>query len=146
MWVNGHRIPADEPHLLRLGDSLQLGVPLIGTKVEFDYILTQQLLKDVKPYLAKRHKDGAKVPQIPKKFKRKLTVEDVEPSTSKPKLYRSSSAGDSFTKPCPLTPVRQLQRLSNTQPEENNPGRQIRKEEQRSDGPSSPCDLDYLWR
>ncbi|XP_037541489.1 E3 ubiquitin-protein ligase rnf8 isoform X1 [Nematolebias whitei] len=145
VWVNGHRISADEPHLLRLGDSVQLGVPLVGTKVEFDYILTHQLLKDIKPYLAKRHKDCAIAPQILKKFKRKLTVEDVEPSTSKPKMYRSSSAGDSLVKPCRLTPVQHLQRLGSTQPEEKNPSRQIVKEHS-SDGPSSPCDLDYLQR
>ncbi|XP_017267264.1 E3 ubiquitin-protein ligase rnf8 isoform X2 [Kryptolebias marmoratus] len=146
VWVNGNRIPADEPHLLRLGDSIQLGVPLLETGVEFDYILTQRPLKDIKAYLAKRHRDCAKAPQIPKKFKRKLIVEDVEPSTSKPKLYRCSSAGDSFAKPCPLSPVRQLQRLSNAQPEETPPSRQTQKGEQPPDSRSSPCDLDHLQR
>ncbi|KAI3364191.1 hypothetical protein L3Q82_011005 [Scortum barcoo] len=96
VWVNGNRIPAEEAHQLRLGDSIQLGVPVIGTKVEFDYILVQRPLKDIKLCLAKVHKEGAKAALVPKKPKRKLTAEEVEPSTSKPKLYRCSSADKSF--------------------------------------------------
>lgn len=132
--MNGNRLPAEEPHLLRLGDSIQLGVPLLGTKVEFDYILIQRPLHLIKPYLAKGHR--VKVLQIPKKYKRKLIAEDVEPSTSKPKLYRCSSAGDSFAKPCPLSPAKPLQL------EEPPPSRQVQQE----GGPSSPCDLDHLQR
>eukprot|EP00064_Thunnus_orientalis_P018263 superscaffoldBa00004149_g18358 len=92
VWVNGNRIPAEEAHRLRLGDSIQLGVPVIETKVEFDYLLVKRPLRDIKHCLAKGHREGARASQIPKKPKRKLTVEEVEPSTSKPKLYRCSSA------------------------------------------------------
>uniref|UniRef100_A0A1A7XBZ2 E3 ubiquitin-protein ligase CHFR n=1 Tax=Iconisemion striatum TaxID=60296 RepID=A0A1A7XBZ2_9TELE len=146
VWVNGNRISADEPHLLKLGDSVQLGVPLSGTKVEFDYILIQRLLRDIQPYLAKACRAWAKVSQIPKKSKRKLTVEDVEPSTSKPKLYRCYSAGKSFAKPCPLSPVKCQQRLSNTQLEETASSRQ-KQGVQHSDESSYPgCELDNLQR
>ncbi|KAG8011440.1 hypothetical protein GBF38_006233 [Nibea albiflora] len=51
---------AEEAHQLRLGDSIQLGVPVIGTKVEFDYILVQRPLKDIELCLAKVHREGAK--------------------------------------------------------------------------------------
>lgn len=118
VWVNGNRISAEEPHHLRLGDSIQLGVPITGTRVEFDYILVQRRLKDIKHYLTKRRKDG-------KKSKRKLTMEEVEPSTSKPKLYRCSSGDKSFAKPCPLSPVKWQQRLSRSQPEETGPNLQM---------------------
>ncbi|KAF3850044.1 hypothetical protein F7725_019763 [Dissostichus mawsoni] len=97
VWVNGNRISAEEPHHLRLGDSIQLGVPITGTNVEFDYIL------------------------VSKKSKRKLSVEEVEPSTSKTKVYRCSSGDKSFAKPCPLSPVKRQQRLSRSQPEETGP-------------------------
>uniref|UniRef100_A0A3B5KXS9 E3 ubiquitin-protein ligase CHFR n=1 Tax=Xiphophorus couchianus TaxID=32473 RepID=A0A3B5KXS9_9TELE len=118
VWVNGERIPAEQPHLLQLGDSIQLGVPLLGTKVEFDYILIQRPLKDIKPYLVKEHREDTKAAHTPRKFKRKLGVEEVEPSTSKHKLYRCSSADKSFAKPCPLSPVKARRQLSHTQPEE----------------------------
>ncbi|XP_049914515.1 E3 ubiquitin-protein ligase rnf8 isoform X1 [Epinephelus moara] len=144
VWVNGNRIPAEEAHQLRLGDSIQLGVPVIGTKVEFDYILVQRPLKDIKLYLTKGHKEGAKAAHVPKKSKRKLTVEEVEPSTSKPKLYRCSSADKSFAKPCPLSPVKRQQRLSHTQPEETGSSRQVREVDRPSDGSSVLCDLDNL--
>ncbi|KAL3052327.1 hypothetical protein OYC64_004971 [Pagothenia borchgrevinki] len=125
VWVNGNRISAEKPHHLRLGDSIQLGVPITGTYVEFDYILVQRPLKDIKLYLTKRHKDGAKSTQVSKKSKRKLTVEEVEPSTSKPKLYRCSSGDKSFAKPCPLSPVKRQQRLSRSPPEETGPNLQM---------------------
>ncbi|XP_023270700.1 E3 ubiquitin-protein ligase RNF8 isoform X3 [Seriola lalandi dorsalis] len=142
--VNGNRIPAEQAHQLRLGDSIQLGVPVIGTKVEFDYILVQRPLKDIKLCLAKAHREGAKAAHISKKSKRKLSVEEVEPSTSKPKLYRCSSADKSFARPCPLSQVRCQQRLSHTQPEETGPSRQVQELDQPSDGSSNPCDVDNL--
>uniref|UniRef100_A0A1A8JTE5 E3 ubiquitin-protein ligase CHFR n=1 Tax=Nothobranchius kuhntae TaxID=321403 RepID=A0A1A8JTE5_NOTKU len=144
VWVNGNRISADEPYLLKLGDSIRLGVPLSGTKVEFDYILIRQLLRNIQPYLAKACRTWAKVPQVSKKSKRKLTVEEVEPSTSKPKLYRCDSEGKSFAKPCPLSAVKCQQRLSNTHLEETASSTQ--KQEQHSDGSSDPCEVDNLQR
>ncbi|KAM4522113.1 E3 ubiquitin-protein ligase rnf8 isoform 2-T2 [Odontesthes bonariensis] len=143
VWVNGHRIPAYKAHLLRLGDSIQLGVPLTGTGVEFDYILVQRPLRDVKLYLAKGHREGAKTPHIPRKSKRKLAVEEVEASTSKPKLYRWSSADKSFGKP-PPPPVKCQQQLSQTQPEKTTSSTQVQEEEQPSGGSSSPCDQNKL--
>ncbi|XP_059213081.1 E3 ubiquitin-protein ligase rnf8 isoform X2 [Centropristis striata] len=144
VWVNGNRIPAEEAHQLRLGDSIQLGVPVIGTDVEFDYILVQRTLKDIKLNLAKGHKESARSAHSQKKPKRKLNVEEVEPSTSKPKLYRCSSAGKSFAKPCPLSPVKRQQRLSHTQPEETGSSRQAQEVDRPSDGASTLCDLDNL--
>nr|XP_046230066.1 E3 ubiquitin-protein ligase rnf8 isoform X2 [Scatophagus argus] len=143
VWVNGNRIPAEEAHQLRLGDSIQLGVPVIGTKVEFDYILVQRTLKDIKPFLAKGHRDVAKAAHVFKKPKRKLTVEEVEPSTSKPKLYRCSSADKSFAKPCPLSPVKRQQRLSHSQPAETGTS-SVQEVDQPSDGSSTLCDMDNL--
>ncbi|XP_070843299.1 E3 ubiquitin-protein ligase rnf8 isoform X2 [Chaetodon trifascialis] len=141
VWVNGNRIPPEEAHQLRLGDSIQLGVPVIGTKVEFDYILIQRPFKDIKLHLAKGHGEGAKAAHVSKKLKRKLNVEDVEPSTSKPKLYRCSSADKSFAKSCPLSPVKRQQRLSHSQQEETGPGQQVQEP---ADGSSALCDVDNL--
>lgn len=137
VWVNGNRIPADEAHQLRLGDSIQLGVPVTGTPVEFDYILVQRPLRDIKKYLAKVYKEGAKAPCVAKKPKRKLTVEEAEPSTSKPKLYRGSHADKSFAKPCPPSAVERQKRLSHCQPEQTEPNRQVQETDQ-------PCDLGSL--
>ncbi|XP_014908606.1 E3 ubiquitin-protein ligase rnf8 isoform X1 [Poecilia latipinna] len=145
VWVNGERIPAEQPHLLRLGDSIQLGVPLLGTKVEFDYILIQRPLKDIKPYLVKEQREDTKAAHTPRKFKRKLGVEEVEPSTSKHKLYRCSSADKSFAKPCPLSPVKARRQLSHTQPEETVTSIQEHEGElPPPDGSSSAWDLDNL--
>lgn len=137
--MNGNRIPAEETHQLKLGDSIQLGVPVTGNKVEFDYILVQRPFRDIKLYLAKGLKEGAKAAHVPKKSKRKLTGEEVEPSTSKPKLYRCLSSDKSFAKPCPLSSVKPQQRLSHTQPDTGT-SRQARP----SDGFSSICDEDNL--
>ncbi|KAG7222745.1 hypothetical protein INR49_026355 [Caranx melampygus] len=144
VWVNGNRIPPEEAHQLRLGDSIRLGVPVIGTKVEFDYIFVQRPLKDIKLYLAKGHRDSAKAAHVSKKSKRKLSVEEVEPSTSKPKLYRCSSADKSSAKPCPLSQAKCQQRLSHTQPEETGASRQVQEVDRPSGGSSNPCDLDNL--
>ncbi|XP_068433873.1 E3 ubiquitin-protein ligase rnf8 isoform X2 [Clinocottus analis] len=142
VWVNGNRIPAEESYQLRLGDSIQLGVPpaTSTTEVEFDYIFVQRPLKDIKHCLAKGHKEGAKAALVSKKTKRKLTVEEVEPSTSKPKLYRCSSADKSFAKPCPLSPVKRQQRLSHSQVEETG----VQEVDRPFDGSNTPCDLDNL--
>lgn len=144
VWVNGNRIPSEKAHQLRLGDSIQLGVPVIETKVEFDYILVQRPLKDIKLYLAKKHREGSAAAHVSKKPKRKLAVEEVEPSTSTPKLYRSSSADKSFAKPCPLSHVKHQQRLSHSQSEETGTSRQVQEVDQASVGSSTPCDLDNL--
>lgn len=144
MWVNGNRILADEAHLLRLGDSIQLGVPVIGTKVEFDYILVQRPLKDIKLRLAKGHREGEKAAHVSKKVKRKLAAEEVQPSTSKPKLYRCSSADKSFAKPCPVSSVKYVHQRSHTQPDETTSSRQVQETEQPAGVYNSPCDLDNL--
>ncbi|XP_061742794.1 E3 ubiquitin-protein ligase rnf8 isoform X2 [Nerophis ophidion] len=102
VWVNGCRIPTQEAHLLKLGDSIQLGVPVIGSKVEYDYTLVQRPLREIKHNLAKSGKEGAKV----KKPKRKLTQVEVEPSTSKTKRYRCSSADRSLAQSCQQPPVK----------------------------------------
>ncbi|XP_034555181.1 E3 ubiquitin-protein ligase rnf8 isoform X2 [Notolabrus celidotus] len=144
VWVNGNRIPTEETHQLRLGDSIQLGVPVIGNKVEFDYILVQRPLKDIRLYLAKGQREGVRAAHVPKKSKRKLTGEEVEPSTSKPKLYRCSSSDKSFAKPCPLSSVKPQQRLSHTQPAETGTSRQVQEVDRSLDGSSSTCDQDNL--
>lgn len=146
MWVNGNRIPAEEGHQLRLGDSIQLGVPVMGTKVEFDYILVQRPLKDIRHYLAKGHREGVKAAHASKKPKRKLAVEEVEPSTSKSKLYRCSSADKSFAKPCPLPPVKRQQRRSHNQLAETGYSGQAQEVKRSSDGSCTPFDVDNLQR
>lgn len=144
MWVNGNRLPADEAHQLRLGDSIQLGVPVIGNKAEFDYILVQQPLRDIKLYLGKRQRVSSKSAHVSKKPKRKLNVEEVEPSTSKPKLYRCSSADKSFAAPCPLSPLKGPEQLSHKHPVGAGAGREVQEAEQPTDGSSTTCDLDNL--
>lgn len=146
VWVNGNRIPAEESHQLRLGDSIQLGVPVVGNKAEFDYILVQRPLKDIKLYLIKGQKEGARAAHLLKKPKRKLNVEEVEPSTSKPKLYRCSSSDKSFAKPCPLMPVRPPQRVSHSQPAETGTSREVQEidRDPESSGCSSVGDQDNL--
>lgn len=108
--MNGNRIPPEVAHQLRLGDSVRLGVPLNGPEVEFDYILIKRPLKDIKQCLAKEKTDEAKTAHLSKKPKRKL--DEVEPSTSKPKLSRRSSADENLASPCPVIPVNKSQRTS----------------------------------
>ncbi|XP_061562983.1 E3 ubiquitin-protein ligase rnf8 isoform X3 [Cololabis saira] len=147
VWLNGNRIPSDEARRIRVGDTIQLGVPIIGTKVEFEYILVQRSLKDIQLYLADGHKEGEKAPHLPKKLKRKLATEEVQPSTSKPKLYRCSSADKSYGKPCPLSLVKYQQGQSHTKPEETTSRRHHREADRRSSSSRasrSPCDLDNL--
>lgn len=144
MWVNGNRIQAEEAHHLRLGDSIQLGVSVTGSKVEFDYILVQRPLKDIKKHLANGQKEVAKTAHVQRKPKRKLTVEEVEPSTSKPKLYRCSSADKTFAKPCPMSLAKQQQRLSHSQAEETGTSRQVQEADRTSGVSSILCDMDNL--
>lgn len=139
--MNGSRIPADEAYQLKPGDSLQLGVPVIGTEVEFDYVLVKRPLKDIRQFLAKSQKEASGVVVLPKKTKRKLIVEEVEPSTSKPKLYRCSSVGKSFAKACPLSPVKHKQKLSHSQIEESGGSRGAQELDQPSE---NLCDADNL--
>lgn len=104
VWVNHCRLAVEKAHLVNPGDSIQLGVPVSGGLVEFDYILVQRPLKDMQLFLAKPHKDWTKAAHLFKKPKRKM-AEETEPSTSsKPKLYRSSGADKSFAQACPLPP------------------------------------------
>lgn len=146
VWVNGTRLPSDEAHPVRLGDSIQLGVPVIGNKAEFDYVVVQKPLRDIKRFLAKKlvERVTSKSAHISKKPKRKLTMEEVEPSTSKPKLYRCSSADKSLAVPCPLSPLKGQQRVSHIKPEGTRPGRDDRQAERPSDGSSATRDFDNL--
>lgn len=141
VWVNGSRIPAEEAHLLKLGDSIQLGVAVIGSKVEFDYVLVKRPLKDVEAFLTKGQREAPRAQVLPKKAKRKLAVEEVEPSTSKPKLYRCSSACKSLASACPLSAEKCKQKLAHKQTEE----REASKGAQEVDRPSEPLwDTDSL--
>uniref|UniRef100_A0A8C6V0G5 E3 ubiquitin-protein ligase CHFR n=1 Tax=Neogobius melanostomus TaxID=47308 RepID=A0A8C6V0G5_9GOBI len=102
VWVNRSRLVVEKPQLIQPGDSIQLGVPVSGDLVEFDYTLVQRLLKDVKLFLEKPHRDCTKAAHLFKKAKRKM-AEETEPSTSsKPKLYRSSGTDTSSAQACPL--------------------------------------------
>ncbi|XP_028997530.1 E3 ubiquitin-protein ligase rnf8 isoform X2 [Betta splendens] len=143
VWVNGNRIPAEEAFQLKLGDSIQLGVPAFGSSVEFDYILVQRPLKDIRHCLAKEHRAVAEA-YTPKKSKRKLSAEEVEPSTSKSKLYCCSSADKIFAKPCPLPSIKRRQRLSHTQSAESGPSRQAQEVDRPSDESRTSCDVDNL--
>lgn len=102
VWVNNCRLVVEKPQLVKPGDSIQLGVPVSGELVEFDYILVQRPFNDVKPFLAKPHRDWTKATHLFKKPKRKMT-EEMGPSTSsRPKLYRSSGTDKSSAEACPL--------------------------------------------
>ncbi|KAM4600535.1 E3 ubiquitin-protein ligase rnf8 isoform 2-T2 [Polymixia lowei] len=145
VWVNGKRIPVEIAHHLRLGDSIQLGVPVIGSKVEYEYILVRQPLKDIKSHLAKVCSDDANTALKPKKTKRKFNSDEVEPSTSsKPKLYRCSTSDKSFAQPCPVG--EHQQRSSPKQPEEPGPSAQDQGIDLPSDRCNSPSDLDKLQK
>lgn len=125
VWVNGKRIPAEKPHRLSLGDSLKLGVPIGDSKVEYEYILVRQPIKDVKPYLAN---EGACDAPKHKITKRKCNPDELEPSTSsKPKLYRCSSSDKSFAQPCPIEEPRapRAKPTDNVGPSEISPEPQV---------------------
>lgn len=138
--MNGSRIPAEAAHQLRHGDSIQLGVPLCGAEVEYDYVLVKRPLKDIIGCLAKERREAAKTAHLSKKPKRKL--EEVEPSTSKPKLYRCSSTDKCLATPCPLPPVNEPQRPSHVQPVETRTSGRVTEVDQPSE--SSPSDLELL--
>ncbi|XP_055005784.1 E3 ubiquitin-protein ligase rnf8 isoform X2 [Boleophthalmus pectinirostris] len=114
VWVNNCRIAAEKAHLITPGDSIQLGVAVSGSAVEFDYTLVHRPLKDINSFLAKPHRDtGTKPTHIFKKPKRKMT-EEMEPSTSsKPKLYRCSGTDKSTAHSCPLPPTEPQQQCQN---------------------------------
>lgn len=140
MWVNGIRIPAEEPRCLKLGDSIKLGVPVNGTRVEYEYILIRQPIKDLKPYLAK----GTCTASVSKKTKRKWSADEVEPSTSsKTKLYRRSTSDKSFAQPCPTT---EQHRPSPQQPEDNGPATHAHVVDLPPEASSCSFDLDDLQR
>lgn len=109
--------------------------------MEFNYVLVKRPLKDIKEFLLKGPKDAPKVVILPKKPKRKLVVEEVEPSTSKPKLYRCSSAGKSFAKDCPLSPVKCKQKLGHSQTQQCGASRGAQEVDQPS---VILCDTDNL--
>lgn len=117
VWVNGSRLAVDKPHLVKLGDSIQLGVPVSGSLVEHDYVLIQRPLKDVTPVLEKPYKDLTRITHLFKKPKRKMTDEPEPSTSSKPKLYRSSGMDKSSAQACPLPPVKPGQMLSGTDAE-----------------------------
>ncbi|KAJ7988020.1 hypothetical protein DPEC_G00319300 [Dallia pectoralis] len=101
VWVNEQRIPVDQAHLLRPGDTIKLGVPVVGAKVEYEYILERQCLA-ITPRRAKGADEGALVTSRSKKTKRKSNSDELEPSTSsKSKLYRRSASDKSGGQACP---------------------------------------------
>ncbi|XP_045067312.1 E3 ubiquitin-protein ligase rnf8-like isoform X2 [Coregonus clupeaformis] len=145
VWVNGERIPVDKAHLLRLGDAIKLGVPIVGTKVEYEYILVRQRLEDIKPYLVKGPSEVACATSRTKKTKRKCNSDELEPSTSsKSKLYRHSATDKSQGQPCPTDEPRD--RPGNRVREEAGPSMwQHRRLDSPPEGPSRPSrDLSSL--
>ncbi|XP_054618224.1 E3 ubiquitin-protein ligase rnf8 isoform X2 [Dunckerocampus dactyliophorus] len=143
VWVNGCRIPTEEAHPLKLGDSIQLGVP-VGSNMEYDFTLVQRPLREVRHNLAKRPNGGTKVAHIAKKPKRKLVPEEVEPSTSKSKLYRCSSADKSLAQSCPLPPVMHDRHCDHPQTEQTAPHRHMEETILTCGASGAPCDLDNL--
>uniref|UniRef100_A0A4W5P0N6 FHA domain-containing protein n=1 Tax=Hucho hucho TaxID=62062 RepID=A0A4W5P0N6_9TELE len=137
VWVNGERIPVDKAQLLRLGDSIKLGVPLVGTKVEHEYILIRQRLEDIKPYLAKGPSEVACTASRTKKTKRKFNSDELEPSTSfKSKLYLCCATDKTQGLPCPTEP---WERPGTRVREEPGPSmRQHQRLDSPPEGPSSP--------
>ncbi|XP_077408049.1 E3 ubiquitin-protein ligase rnf8 isoform X2 [Vanacampus margaritifer] len=141
VWVNGIRIPPQKPQLLQLGDSIHLGVPVMGSKVEFDYKLVQRPLREIKHNLAK---DAVKTIHIPKKSKRKLPCEEVEPSTSTAKLYRCAFPDKSLAQPCPPPLAQPHKRHACPQSDKTPPNPFMGDVEQACGGVDVPCDLDNL--
>lgn len=131
VWVNGSRIPAEVAHQLRDGDSIQLGVPLCGAQVEYDYVLVKRPLKDIKGCLAKENRAMAKTTHFSNKPKRKL--EEVEPSTSKPKLYRCSSEDKCLASACPPPPGNEPNGPSPVQPIETSTSVEVIEDDQPSE-------------
>ncbi|KAM3861035.1 E3 ubiquitin-protein ligase rnf8 [Diretmus argenteus] len=143
VWVNRKRIPAEKAHPLRLGDSIQLGVPITGTEVEYEYIFVRRSLRDIKPYLMKAQSEDACAAVTSRKTKRKFNNDEVEPSTSfKPKFYRYSSSGKSFAQPCPPAQHQWMPMSIPNRPEGTGPSVQVQEAELPSDTSSTPSDLD----
>lgn len=138
--MNGRRIPAEEAYLLKLGDSIHLGVPVIDAKVEFDYVLVKRPLKNIKAFLTKGQREAPRARALPEKAKRKLVVEEVEPSTSKPKLYRCSPACKALASACPLSSEKCKQMLGHKEAEEREASTGAQEEGQ----PSEMWDTDSL--
>lgn len=136
VWVNGKRIPAEKPHPLCQGDSIQLGVPFItGTKVEYEYTLVQQPFEEIKPHLSREPNDWAA--SRSKKAKRKFNADELEPSTSsKTKLYRRSASDKSLAQSCPSDAC--LERPGPKTGDEAGPSVQTEKQHSPPERPSSP--------
>lgn len=130
MWVNGSRIPPANPFLLHQGDSVQLGVPLDGNPVEFDYTLVQKSYNEVKSFLSgnlDKESGAAPVGQKLKNSKRKLDRGDDESEPSptnqcKSKLYRCSGSDKSRAQPCPSGEHRETVKFSSKPLEEDRCG------------------------
>ncbi|XP_037101437.1 E3 ubiquitin-protein ligase rnf8 isoform X2 [Syngnathus acus] len=142
VWVNGIRIPTEKAHLLQLGDSVRLGVPIVGSKAEFDYKLVKRPLREIQRKLLKGQKTSTKVANVP--MKRKLIEEEGEPSTSKTKLYRCSDLDKSVAQPCPLSPAEHQECRSCAQLKEAPPKPHVEDSERACGGLDVPCDLDNL--
>nr|XP_023655522.1 E3 ubiquitin-protein ligase RNF8 isoform X1 [Paramormyrops kingsleyae] len=103
VWVNEERIPAEKAVILSVGDSIKLGVPVDGMRVEFEYVLVRDFLRTLDPFLssllAKEHSAGSKS----RKAKRKFAVEETSaPAESQSKLYRCSTSDKLLGRPCPI--------------------------------------------
>ncbi len=128
VWINGSRIPAGKPFLLKQGDSVRLGVPLDGNPVEFDYILVQKSFSEVKSFLSgnlSKESDAASVGQKLKNSKRKFDGDESEPcptQNSKSKLYRSTGTDKSRAESCPSGERRDAEQFFSKPPEEDRSG------------------------
>ncbi|XP_015206747.2 E3 ubiquitin-protein ligase rnf8 isoform X1 [Lepisosteus oculatus] len=95
VWVNGLRITPERTHTLHVGDTIQLGVPLGGKEVEFEYVLVRDCLKSVKPFLLKEPVEEEAAGSRLKRTKRKYSGGELDPgntSDAKAKLSRWSHA------------------------------------------------------
>ncbi|KAJ8355471.1 hypothetical protein SKAU_G00182650 [Synaphobranchus kaupii] len=101
VWVNGERIAAERAWPLSAGDSVRLGVPVEGVRVEFEYELVRDTSQAVGPFLL-----PATAAARVKKTKRKLEGAGPD-SESRAKLYRCEEGSEG--RPCPpaQTPPRE---------------------------------------
>ncbi|TRY60406.1 hypothetical protein DNTS_007168 [Danionella cerebrum] len=105
VWVNGRRIRTGYPFLLQHGDSVQLGVPLDGNPVEFEYVLIQRSFTEVEHFMSrsllKETPPTSTVAHKPKNQKRKFDGDESEQNpvqASKSKMYKSDYLR---AQPCP---------------------------------------------
>ncbi|XP_048842138.1 E3 ubiquitin-protein ligase rnf8 isoform X1 [Brienomyrus brachyistius] len=100
VWVNEERIPTEKAVILNVGDSVKLGVPVDGMRVEFEYVLVRDFLRTLEPFLlTEEHSVGSKS----RKAKRKFSVEETAaPAESQSKLYRCSSTDKFLDRSCPI--------------------------------------------